>query len=124
MLKKLKEKNEQRKARRRIKKKYGKGSKRPRKPQSEYGRISCLHAAVIAVLFFVMAAVAYIQKGNAAIYIGVAGIMAMLLSMFGISAGFHGLREREKAHMTSRVGVGLNTAFLLIFAVLFIGGLF
>jgi hypothetical protein len=42
----------------------------------------------------------------------------------GISAGFNGLREKGKAHMSSRVGIGFNTAFLLVFAVLFLGGLF
>ena len=124
MLKIIKEKNEQRKIQKRRKKKYGQAKTKPKRPQSEYGKVSCIYAAVIAVLFLIMVVISYIQKGQTAVYIGVAGIMAMLLSMLGISAGFNGLREKEKAHMSSRFGVGLNTAFLLIFAVLFIGGLF
>lgn len=122
MLKKLKELNEQRKKQKRRKKKYGHA--KVKRKQSLYGKRSCQFAGVIALLFVAVVAISYLRNGHAAVYIGVVGILALILSMFGISAGFNGLRERDKGHATSRLGVGLNTGFLLLFAVLFFGGLF
>lgn len=122
MLKKIKELNEQRKTQKRRKKKYG--HVRTKRKQSVYGKRSCLYAAAIAAMFAAVVAISYLCNGQAAVYIGVVGILALILSMFGISAGFNGLRERDRGHTTSRLGIGLNTGFLLLFAVLFLGGLF
>lgn len=122
MLKKLKELNEQRKKQKRRKKKYG--HVHVRSKQSKYGKRSCKFAGVIAILFAVLVYISYMCDGKAAAYIGVGGILALILSMFGISAGLNGIRERDKSHFTSRLGVILNTGFLLLFAVLFFGGLF
>jgi len=99
--------------------KYGQGKLKPAKK----GVQSCTVAGGIFLLLLILFMVTYASNGQAAAIIGAIGIAAAAVAVFGVSLGIRGFKERDKNYLTCKVGIGMNTLFVLLFIIIFIRGL-
>ena len=90
---------------------------------SKKGCISCLIAGGSIVSLLLLIFIAYIKAGNAAAYLGVFGILLLLLSWVGIMFAIKGRREREKNYITCKIGLVCNILFFIILLGIFIRGI-
>ena len=51
------------------------------------------------------------------------GVVSCVLSILGINAAVKGFRERERNYITCKIGLPVNGIVLILFLVIFIGGL-
>jgi len=122
MLKKQdeKERNRQRERRARGNRKYGQAKLK----HAKKGVLSCVIAGIVFALMAAILVIAYVSGGTAQGYIGGIGMSTMILSGIGIYNAIKGFKEREKDYLTCKIGVGLNTFFLIGFFAIFCRGLF
>ena len=66
---------------------------------------------------------AYLTRGTAAGIVGGAAVTAIILLICGIRSAVQGFKEREKNHLTCKIGLPINAVVLLVFLAVFIGGL-
>ena len=52
-----------------------------------------------------------------------AAVTAIILLICGIRSAVQGFKEREKNHLTCKIGLPINAVVLLVFLAVFIGGL-
>lgn len=102
-----------------IRTKYGQAPLR----HARKGIYSCIYAAAVFALLFLMILISYVAKGEVGILIGLVGLGTVALSVSGLTLGIRGLKERDKNYITCKVGIGTNGLFLLALAGLFIRGL-
>ena len=102
-----------------IRTKYGQAPLR----HARKGIYSCIYAAAVFALLFLMILISYVAKGEDGILIGLVGLGTVALSVSGLTLGIKGLKERDKNYITCKVGIGTNGLFLLALAGLFIRGL-
>ena len=55
--------------------------------------------------------------------VGGIAVIALVLSVSGIRMAIRGFRERERNYLTCKIGLPANAAALILFFVIFIGGL-
>lgn len=105
--------------RRRGNRKYGQAKyKHARK-----GILSCMVAALVALIMIVLIVAAFVLKGQAAAIIGSFGVFTVILSVIGLINGLRGFREREKNYITCKIGAGINGTVLFLLIAIFIRGL-
>lgn len=102
-----------------IRTKYGQAPLR----HARKGVYSCIYAAAVFALLFLMILISYVAKGEVGILIGLVGLGTAALSAAGLALGIRGLKERDKNYVTCKAGIGINGLFLLALAGLFIRGL-
>ena len=78
---------------------------------SHMGIVSCSCAGAALVLLAGCILYAYLARG------------ALILSILGIRAAAKGFRERERNYLTCKIGLPGSALVLLLFLVIFIGGL-
>lgn len=91
---------------------------------SKRGIVSCMIAVCTLFLLVLLFSVSYISKGDVNLFIGLAGLIALLLSAAGLMRGIQGFKEREKNYLTCKVGTVCNGLFLLGLFAVFVRGLF
>ena len=102
-----------------IRTKYGQAPLR----HARKGIYSCIYAAAVFALLFLMILISYVAKGEVGILIGLVGLGTVALSVSGLTLGIKGLKERDKNYITCKIGVACNLAILIGFAGIFIRGL-
>ena len=90
---------------------------------SHMGIVSCSCAGVALVLLAGCILYAYLARGAAAGIVGGIAIVSLILSILGIRAAAKGFRERERNYLTCKIGLPGSALVLLLFLVIFIGGL-
>ncbi len=91
--------------------------------QSRRGIISCWCAAAAILILAGSIAWAFAVGGNAPGIVGGIAVIALVLSVSGIRMAIRGFRERERSYLTCKIGLPANAAALILFFVIFIGGL-
>lgn len=91
---------------------------------SKGGRISCMIAGVVLLVYFLLLLTAYINRGETPAVTGALGLIIMIAGWFGVAIGVRGLREIEKDYRSCRVGIVLNGILAFSLTALFLGGLF
>lgn len=100
-------------------KKYGQAKYK----HSHMGIVSCSCAGAALVLLAGCILYAYLARGAAAGIVGGIAIVSLILSILGIRAAAKGFRERERNYLTCKIGLPGSALVLLLFLVIFIGGL-
>ena len=113
-------KRRERERQRRRTHKYGQSKQK----HARRGVISCTLAFIAAFLTLLIFSVSYIRRGEVNILIGLAGVMASGVAVFGIVRGVQGLKERNKNYISCKVGIACNAVLLLSFVVTYIRGYF
>lgn len=90
---------------------------------SHMGIVSCSCAGAALVLLAGCILYAYLARGAAAGIVGGIAIVSLILSIMGIRAAAKGFRERERNYLTCKIGLPGSALVLLLFLVIFIGGL-
>ena len=90
---------------------------------SHMGIVSCSCAGAALVLLAGCILYAYLARGAAAGIVGGIAIVSLILSILGIRAAAKGFRERERNYLTCEIGLPGSALVLLLFLVIFIGGL-
>ena len=90
---------------------------------SHMGIVSCSCAGAALVLLAGCILYAYLARGAAAGIVGGIAIVSLILSILGIRAAAKGCRERERNYLTCKIGLPGSALVLLLFLVIFIGGL-
>lgn len=90
---------------------------------SNMGIVSCSCAGAALVLLAGCILYAYLARGAAAGIVGGIAIVSLILSILGIRAADKGFRERERNYLTCKIGLPGSALVLLLFLVIFIGGL-
>ena len=90
---------------------------------SHMGIVSCSCAGAALVLLAGCILYAYLARGAAAGIVGGIAIVSLILSILGIRAAAKGFRERERNYLTCKIGLPGSVLVLLLFLVIFIGGL-
>lgn len=90
---------------------------------SRRGVISCSYAAIALILLACCILYAYLTRGAAAGIVGGIAILSLILAIAGVRAGVLGFREREKNYLTCKIGIPVNGLILLLFFIIFIGGM-
>ena len=88
---------------------------------SHMGIVSCSCAGAALVLLAGCILYAYLARGAAAGIVGGIAIVSLILSILGAAA--KGFRERERNYLTCKIGLPGSALVLLLFLVIFIGGL-
>lgn len=112
-------KERERRRRKLIRTKYG---QKPLK-HAKKGIQSCVLAGLVVFFLFLMISNSFAAKGEVASYMGIAGILTMVLAGMGLNLGIRGFKERDKNYITCKVGVGLCGLVLLGMAAIFLRGL-
>lgn len=90
---------------------------------SHMGIVSCSCAGAALVLLAGCILYAYLARGAAAGIVGGIAIVSLILSILGVRAAAKGFRERERNYLTCKIGLPGSALVLLLFLVIFIGGL-
>ena len=90
---------------------------------SHMGIVSCSCAGAALVLLAGCILYAYLARGAAAGIVGGIAIVSLIFSILGIRAAAKGFRERERNYLTCKIGLPGSALVLLLFLVIFIGGL-
>ena len=90
---------------------------------SHMGIVSCSCAGAALVLLAGCILYTYLARGAAAGIVGGIAIVSLILSILGIRAAAKGFRERERNYLTCKIGLPGSALVLLLFLVIFIGGL-
>lgn len=90
---------------------------------SHMGIVSCSCAGAALVLLAGCILYAYLARGAAAGIVGGIAIVSLILSILGIRAAAKGFRERERNYLTCKIGLPGSTLVLILFLMIFIGGL-
>ena len=90
---------------------------------SHMGIVSCSCAGAALVLLAGCILYAYLARGAAAGIVGGIAIVSLILSILGIRAAAKVFRERERNYLTCKIGLPGSALVLLLFLVIFIGGL-
>ena len=90
---------------------------------SHMGIVSCSCAGAALVLLAGCILYAYLARGAAAGIVGGIAIVSLILSILGMRAAAKGFRERERNYLTCKIGLPGSALVLLLFLVIFIGGL-
>ena len=75
-----------------------------RKKEAAGGILSLALAAVSCLLLLVSTLVAAAQNGNAAIWLGGAGLISLGLSVYGFLVGLGSLKAKEMGHRWGMIG--------------------
>ena len=103
------ERSRERERRARGRRKYGQAKLK----HAKRGIISCVIAAVTLFSVTGSLVVTYVNGGSSGIFIGILGMLTMILSGVGIYCAYRGFREREKDYLTCKIGMGFNILFLV-----------
>ncbi|MFA9463349.1 MAG: DUF6142 family protein [Velocimicrobium sp.] len=98
---------------RRIQNRKRKGYKFSDKVHPIKGILSFAFAVISIIIFIITSYIAYKSKGNAGILVGLAGVIALLLTISGVILSIVALREKE-IHYQFPICGGILCAFLLI----------
>lgn len=90
---------------------------------SHMGIVSCSCAGAALVLLAGCILYAYLARGAAAGIVGGIPIVSLILSILGIRAAAKGFRERERNYLTCKIGLPGSALVLILFLMIFIGGL-
>ena len=90
---------------------------------SRRGIISCWSAAGAVLLLCALLAWGFLSGGNAPGIAGGIAVAALVLAVSGIRSAIRGFGERERNSLTCKIGLPSNAAALILFFVIFIGGL-
>lgn len=90
---------------------------------SHMGIVSCSCAGAALFLLAGCILYAYLARGAAAGIVGGIAIVSLILSILGIRAAVKGFRERERNYLTCKIGLPGSTLVLILFLMIFIGGL-
>ena len=88
------------------------------------GTISCMLALCSVFLLVLTFSVSYGSRGEVGLFIGILGLAALAMSVVGLLRGIEGFKERNKNYLSCKVGVAGNAVLILMFASMFIRGLF
>jgi hypothetical protein len=104
---------------RRGSRKYG----RPKMKNSRFGGYSCFCAGVTFVLFLCCILASFLLHGTPGAWLGALGWSSAIFTLYGVRLSLSGMREEDRNHTTSRIG--LITNLLVLFGVLgiYFGGL-
>lgn len=117
MIKEDKREQERRKRRR-------KKLKQSQLRHAKRGVISCTLSGISLISILSLLAITYRQSGAAAAYIGGLGMIALVFAIVGVYMGVKGFKERNKAYITCKVGIGVSSFLVLTFLIIFCRGLF
>lgn len=117
MIKEDKREQERRKRRR-------KKLKQSQLKHAKRGVLSCVLSGISLLSILMLLTITYRQSGTAATYIGGLGMVAFVLAGTGLYMGIKGLKERNKAYITCKVGIGVCAFLVLAFCIIFCRGLF
>ena len=87
------------------------------------GLISCVMGVAGIVLLLLLFILSYVNKGMAGIWIGVLGILGMLLGIVAIGIAAIGMKDPEALHTRNVIGMIGNGLLLLIYIILYAVGL-
>lgn len=90
---------------------------------SHMGVVSCVLAGAALAALAGCILYAYLARGNAAGIVGGIAVVSFALSILGINAAVKGFRERERNYITCKIGLPVSGIVLILFLVIFIGGL-
>lgn len=99
--------------------KYGQG----RMKHSRMGVVSCWMAVLSMLILAGCILYAYLTGGNAAGIVGGLAVISPVFSACGLRFAVKGFRERDRRYIFCKIGLPSNALMLLIFCVIFIGGL-
>ena len=100
--------------------KYGQAERK----HARRGVVSCSLAFVSAFLWMLIFAVSYSRHGDVNLLIGLAGFIALGVSIAGLIRGIEGFKERNKKYETCKVGIACNLVLILSFVITYIRGYF
>ncbi len=91
---------------------------------SKRGMISSGLAFTSAFLMMLIFSVSYISRGEVNIFVGLTGLMVLVMAIIGLERGIKGFKEREKNYASCKSGIVCNAVLLLIFIATYIRGFF
>lgn len=92
------------------------------KSETQGGAAAVVMAIISAALFVVGILCSYIFNGNGGAYLGVIGLIAMLLSCCGFFFGLNSFSEKDKSHRYSTAGAMANGIISVVWLALFLLG--
>lgn len=75
-----------------------------RKKEAAGGVLSLVLALVSCLLLMMSTVIAAVQNGNAAIWLGGAGLISLGLSVYGFIVGLGNLKDKELGHRWGTIG--------------------
>ncbi len=95
----------------------------PKLKKSRKGTLSCISGAGAVLILAGCVLYAFAARGEAAGIVGGIALISFVLSVWGIRCAIQGFYERGRSYLTCKIGLPLNAAALILFFVIFIGGL-
>lgn len=93
------------------------------KNHSAKGILSLVLGGMSWITAIVLVILSFSKNGNAGIYIGSCGIVAMITAGIGIWFAISGLAEKETSHLSAGIGLSLNLLILAAWIAMFISGI-
>lgn len=87
------------------------------------GMISFILGFLVLAGFVVLSILSGLAKGNAGTYVGIIGLLLLLLSTLGIYMGVRSCKEKDIFYRYPVLGVIINGFFLVIFTILYLIGI-
>jgi hypothetical protein len=88
------------------------------------GIISTILGGISLVLMLVLVLLSYSQAGNAGVYTGSIGLVAMIVSIVGLFVGISSFKERESYYLFSKIGSLLNIMIITFWIAIYVIGTF
>ncbi len=92
------------------------------KKHSLKGIISLLLGMVAVIILIAAIYISYIQKGKTGFYIGIVGLLTIIIAVTGLIIGIRSFFEEDKYYLTSKIGTGINSILLLYWMYIIISG--
>lgn len=93
-----------------------------KKAETEGGFASVIFACISLGIFLISACISFVWEGNAGSWLGAFGVMAILFSICGFSAGIKSFQEKDKNYRLSVLGAMANGVFFVGWLALFLIG--
>lgn len=93
------------------------------KIHSKKGILSFLIGIVSLIIFIVTTYISSKSGGNGSLYLGLLGIVAMIMTIYGFTIALKALKEKEILYLFPIIGITLNAILLIFYLILYVIGI-
>lgn len=92
--------------------------------ENENGIVALICGVISAVSFLVLILVSFFRGGKAGAGIGLVGLFSMIFSIVGLVLGALNVKNGDRTFVFTKAGFFVNVAFVLLWAVILVFGLY
>lgn len=92
------------------------------KVHSKYGIVSVIIGMVAFITIIVSTYISSKSAGNGGLVLGLAGFIALLMTIYGFFAAIKALKEKDIFYIFPVIGMALNGLLLVMYVILYIVG--